>query len=140
MKTLSPPSLHRTSFPEGCVSVSLHRNHDIVMAPFRAIASHKPQASPGPLAIPPAVIAPQKSASRKPSFRFLFGLELHGRWNSFSSRNKSHVKAVRATVGISGKPRNLETRIWPAAWKAISDIATSGSHAVGLCSGLGLMV
>lgn len=84
--------------------------------------------------MPPASIAPQKGTSRNPIFRVLFGFERNGHWNNFSSSNKSDVKAVRATVGISGKARSLETITWPAAWKEVSAMARSCSQPVGLFS------
>lgn len=109
-----------------------------MIAAFIAIASHNPLANPGPLAMPPAVNAPAKSESTNPIFLFRFGLELHGRWKIFSSMNKSHIKAVRTTVGISVKARYLEAMICPAAWKDIRAIAMSFIHFVGSLSGFGL--
>lgn len=83
--------------------------------------------------------APPKSASTKPIFQFCFGLELHSHWNRFLSRNKSHIKAVRTTVGISEKAKYLEAIIWPAVWKEINVMVRSLSHVVRSWSGSGLM-
>lgn len=66
-------------------------------------------------------------------------MELHSHWNRFLSRNKSHIKAVRTTVGISEKAKYLEAIIWPAVWKEINVMVRSLSHVVRSWSGSGLM-
>lgn len=106
---------------------SFHTKRHSVTTPFNPVANHTLATISVTLVNPPAVIAPKNSARNAPTRRFRFAFFLIPS-HSLGSTSKSHSSVVSTTVGISSYASTRDATIWPAAWKARSEIGRTCSH------------